>query len=207
MTIRYGYVTLTPNALDQEAHRADQIASQWGCGIDPVVTLGNLTSVCQPSGNCLKDSPWSSNVVHVAPGQPGKNEETLSITASGSYPTDRYEDMMKAVAGTASGLVTWANNVPVITPTRREIGPAGSTTSYCNVAQFSEEIDMSVYSADGNLEAFIQVSMTLVELLPGFCSKTASTALGLTGSIASGMGEAGAEVSAFTGFLSAFCNI
>lgn len=85
----------------------NQIA--WGCGVDPVVELGNLGESCHDSG-CVPDDAYERTVQHLDvinngdSGFSGTEETKLSIHAEGRYSnTDQRDSLISIIQATAGG--------------------------------------------------------------------------------------------------------
>ena len=83
----------------------------WGCGIDPVATLNNVSAICSTSGQCITNAPWSIPVQYVSsnPGgySPAAVADTLTLNADGTYPAWLRNGLVEALqtAAAAPGLV------------------------------------------------------------------------------------------------------
>ncbi|KAK0511185.1 hypothetical protein JMJ35_006737 [Cladonia borealis] len=185
----------------------------WGCGIDPVATLGNVSSICATSGQCIPTDSWSTTVdFPLLPPENSKNSETLTITATGTYPSWSRNGLIEAVQAvmSAQGVIT-DSTVPFETET--DSHPTGTrppqkrvdSDDSCTLAQAPNYIGLGVYFADDALMSTFDVTITLQEQTNGFCSKFSSIAA-LTGAIAGAFGPIGADLAAIFGSISASCS-
>lgn len=61
----------------------------WGCGVDPVQTINNLSSICDTSGECVSNEPWTLPIEYVSPDPSPEQSATLTLTATRpGYATD-----------------------------------------------------------------------------------------------------------------------
>ena len=174
----------------------------WGCGIDPVATLNNVSSICATSGQCLTD-PFSTSITYVVPKSTSWTSDNLTITAVGTYPSWMRNGLVEGVqaAMSAHGVIkttTEYYSVDVIPTTLHGLDTKDVA---CQVAKAPNDIGLSVYS--GNyLEATIRVNIALVPPPEsGFCSTFSSIA----GAIVSVFGTAGADLAAIFGIVGAAC--
>lgn len=180
----------------------------WGCDVDPVATLGNISDICATSGQCVSNAPYTQDVTYAVPGQDTTSKETLSITATGTYPSWIRNGLVEAVQAAMSG-----NGV--VETTNVDYGVYGpinkngiqTEEESCNVAKAPSFIGLDVYSAENVLEATISVTMTIVDPESGFCASGVGDAAASTGAIAGAFGPVGAGIAAIFGVISATCAI
>ena len=191
-------------------------AIYWGCSVDPVQALGNLSAPCASTGACDSSSPWTLPVTYVTPNDYEETDQTLSITASGHYPPDDYNQFLQAVTTAVSGpnVVRWSRGVTVDSGDidKRDTGPEDAPTDTithgpvgsCDVAQFSDFISISVYNGE-NLRGTIDATMTMVMNTPSFCTGVVGKALQI-GSAVAGMFPDGGPLAGTLGMVSASCS-
>ena len=180
----------------------------WGCDVDPVAILDKVSDVCATSGACISNAPYTQDVTYVDPVQTSTTTETLSITATGTYPSWMRNGLVKAVQTVMSG-----NGV--VETTKMEYGVAGPinkdgiqiTEGSCNVAKAPSFIGLGVFSSANVLEAYLQVTVTMVKPDSGFCGGELGNAAALTGAIAGAFGPVGAGIAAIFGVISATCGL
>lgn len=186
----------------------DDTTISWGCGIAPATTLGNVSSLCHASGQCIPTDSWSTSAFFgPAPPSGASSSETLTITANGVYPSGMSNDLVQGVqvAMRAKGVITTStlNFVDFTRPTNGDRPPQKRDDDSCQVAKAPDYIGLGVYSSpNGPLEAFIQVTITLQRPENGFCAKISS----ITGAIAGAFGPVGADLAAIFGVVSASCS-
>ncbi len=180
----------------------------WGCDIDPVATLGNLSAVCKTSGACLSGSPYTLPVSYVDPTSGGNepNPDTLTISATGNYPIWLRDGMVDAFQGTmaAKGVISsqtanWGGG-PII-PGRPGALPTGS----CQVSKAPSEIIISYYSAPNTLEASVDMTVALAVVSDGLCGGDLGNAEALVAAISGAFGAIGADIAAIFGSIGATC--
>lgn len=181
----------------------------WGCDIDPVATLNNVSSICATSGQCIDNSPWTEDVTYAIPGQDVTTPETLTITAQGTYPSWIRNGLVEGVqaAMSAQGIITTNTvNYTVTTGPTNKNGPQVKGES-CTVATAPSFIGLGVYSAENVLEATISVSASIGTPGSGFCASGVAQTSALTGAIAGAFGPVGAGIGAVFGTISAACSL
>ena len=181
----------------------------WGCGVDPVQTLNNVSSVCQTSGACLSGSPYTLPVGYITPdsGDAQPNPETLSISATGNYPSWLHNGIVEALQAVMS-----AKGVVNTQSAHWGSGPASGregalTAGTCQVSQAPSEIVLTYFSAPNTLEATVDVTVTLGSDSGGFCGGALGDSAALVGAISGAFGAAGAGIAAIFGAISATCTI
>lgn len=179
----------------------------WGCDVDPVATLNNVSSICATSGQCIDNSAWTEDVTYGIPGQDVTTPETLTLTAQGTYPSWIRNGLVQGLqaAMSANGLVDTqpVNYIVTTGPTNRN-GPQIAGRS-CTVAKAPSFVGLGVYSAENVLEATISVSASIGTPGSGFCASGVAQASALTGAIAGAFGPVGAGIGAIFGTISAAC--
>ena len=179
----------------------------WGCDVDPVETLAKVGDICATSGSCVSNAPYSKDVTYVVPGQTSSKGETLTIGATGTYPTWIRNGLVKAVQAAMSGK-------GIVHTTKVEYGVATGVINRdgiqlkdesCNVAKAPSFIGLGVFSAVNVLEATMQVTATMVDPEPGFCGSEVGDVAALTGAIVGAFGAVGAALAAIFGVVSATC--
>ena len=177
----------------------------WGCGIDPVATLGNVSSVCATSGQCIPTDSWSTSV-NFGSAPHSSTSETLTITALGTYPSWIRNGLVEGVqaAMSAEGVITTStlNFVEFTSPTNGDRPTQKRDAESCQVAKAPNSIGLGVYSSPGALEATITVTIAVQTPQNGFCSTMTSVA----GAIAGAFGPVGADLAAIFGVVSASCS-
>ena len=191
-------------------------AIYWGCWVDPVQALGNLSAPCASTGACDSSSPWTLPVTYVTPSDFEETDQTLSITASGHYPPDEYDQFLQAVTTAVSGpnVVRWSRGVTVDSGDidKRDTGPEDAPTDEithgpvgsCDVAQFADFISISVYDGK-NLVGSIDATMSLAMNTPSFCTGVLGKALQI-GSAVAGMFPNGGPLAGTLGMVTASCS-
>ncbi len=180
----------------------------WGCGIDPVATLGNVSSICATSGQCMPNDPWSTTV-NFPPIPPGTSpSESLTITATGTYPSWIRNGLVEGVQAvmSAKGVVT-TSTVNFVDSNRPNSGerPPQKRDGSCQIARAPTDIGLGVYLDSGALEATITVTIALQTQQSGFCNTMGST-IALTAAVAGAFGPVGAGFAAIFGVISAECS-
>lgn len=179
----------------------------WGCGIDPVATLGNVSSICATSGQCIPTDSWSTSV-NFPPSWPGGNwaSESLTITATGTYPSWIHNGLVEGIQAvmSAKGVIT-TSTVKWFDDNRPTGGqrPPQKRDGSCQVAKAPNFIGLGVYSSLNTLEATIGVSIALQTQQNGFCTTISS----ISGAIAGAFGPEGAGLAAIFGIISATCSL
>ena len=179
----------------------------WGCDIDPVATLNNVSAICATSGQCITNAPWSQGVTYGTPDQDVTSPETLTISASGTYPSWIRNGLVEGVqaAMSAKGIITTSTvNYIVTTGPTNKNGPQIEGKS-CTVAKAPAFIGLGVYSAVNVLEATISVTAAVGTPGSGFCANGVAQTAALTGAIAGAFGPIGAGIGAIFGTISAAC--
>ena len=191
-------------------------AIYWGCSVDPVQALGNLSAPCASTGACDSSSPWTLPVTYVTPSDFEETDQTLSITATGHYPPDEYDQFLQAVTTAVSGpnVVRWSRGVTVDSGDidKRDTGPEDAPTDEithgpvgsCDVAQFSDFISISVYDGK-NLVGSIDATMSMVMNTPSFCTGAIGKVLQI-GSAVAGMFPNGGPLAGTLGTVTASCS-
>lgn len=201
---RHTYVTVGDTAI------------YWGCSVDPVQALGNLSAPCASTGACDSSSPWSLGVTYVTPTHFAETQQTLSITASGHYPPDEYDQFLQAVTTAVSGpnVVRWSRGVTVDSGDidKRDTGPEDAPTDTithgptgsCDIAQFSDFISVSVYNGE-SLVGNIDATMSMIMNTPSFCTGAVGKVLQI-GSAVAGMFPNGGPLAGTLGMVTASCS-
>lgn len=189
----------------------------WGCDIDPSVAIGNLSSVCQPTGACVSNAPYTLPVIYVTDkGGIAQDGATLTLSAVGDYPARLQPTLITAMqtAANAPNMITWdrgqkfgGNNVnkrdtaPQVSPTDFVTnGPEGT----CDIAKFPSFYSLAILSDADTLSGHIDLTTTLPDLTGGFCKQIGDMAA-FTAGIA-GMFAAGAPIAGALGVIQAGCN-
>ncbi len=187
----------------------------WGCWVDPVQALGNLSTPCASTGACDSSSPWSLPVEYVTPTDFEEIDETLSITATGHYPPNQYTQFLQAIttAVSAPGLVRRTPGVTIDSGDidKRDTGPEDAPTDTithgpvgsCDIAQFSDFVSASVYNGE-NLVGTIDATMTLASNADSFCKGFIGKAVSI-GSAVAGMFPEGGPLAGTLGVATAAC--
>lgn len=186
----------------------------WGCDAHPLAELGNIGSICS-DGSC-EGSPYDLSILWV-PYLPGGTAEAianekLEIGATGHYPPWFHDGLVQAVqlAMSADGIIHWYSNQGYSQGTLkerddiREMGAPAGWDGECNIAITPTKIGLSVYSSNDTVEALIHVTITTPNISPGFCA-SATTALGVAGSVAGMFDGAGPVIAGVCGIASASC--
>jgi len=190
----------------------------WGCDIDPVQTLNNLSSVCATSGQCVSNAPVDISVQWITPNPGGMSNgpttETLEISATGAYPSWLRNGMIEAIQAAARvpNLISWDRGQQYssgITKARRDT--AGSThadttpgtSGVCDLATFSSYVGISLYSSPDTLEATMDASVSFPTMVDGFCGS--AQGLAVAGSVAGMFGAPGAVLAGIFGTIAASC--
>ena len=189
----------------------------WGCDIDPVATLNNVSAICATTGQCIDNAPWSTSVQYITP-NPGNTAsppvgDTLTISATGTYPAWMRNGIISALqtAAGAPGAINWDRDQFWSTPPEKKlrrdnIPIPNPITGRCDVATFPSYIGLNVYSSATDLEAFVDVSISLPKPSGGFCASFGSPGVGLAGAIAGAFPE-GAPLATVFGLVSAVCSV
>ena len=180
----------------------------WGCGIDPVATLNNVSSICATSGQCIDTDSWSTSVTYGTPDSDITSSETMTITAQGTYPSWIRNGLIAGVqaAMSAQGVITTSTvNYMVQTGPINKNGMQTEGES-CQVAQAPNFIGLGLYSSPNTLEATIAVSIAVQTPNNGFCATVGPTS-SFTGAIAGAFGPVGAGLASIFGVISAACSI
>ena len=181
----------------------------WGCDVDPVATLNNVSSICATTGQCVPDT-WSLPVTYVTPTADVSAAETLSITATGTYPSWIRNGLVAGVqaAMSANGLVV-ENTANYFVNTGGDNHASGqqSNAFSCSVATAPNFVGLGVYSAPNTLEATIAVSIAVTTPDPGFCGEGVAQVSALSGAMVGAFGAAGAALGAIFGAVSAGCSL
>ena len=180
----------------------------WGCGIDPVATLNNVSSICATSGQCIDTDSWSTSVRYGTPDSDVTSPETMTITAIGTYPSWIRNGLVAGVQAAMSGngiVKTSTVNYIVTTGPITKNGQQIENES-CQVAKAPNFIGLGLYSSPTTLEATISVSITVQTPQNGFCA-TIGGPSGLTAAIVGAFGPVGAGLAAIFGAISAACSI
>ena len=181
----------------------------WGCDVDPVATLNNVSAICATSGQCINNSPWTEDVTYAIPGQDVTTPETLTINAQGTYPSWIRNGLVEGVqaAMSAKGLInTQTVNYIVTTGPTNKNGQQIEGES-CTVATAPSFIGLGVYSAENVLEATISVSASIGTPGSGSCASGVAQTSALTGAIAGSFVPVGAGIGAVFGAISAACSL
>ena len=177
----------------------------WGCGIDPVTTLGNVSNICATSGQCIDTDSFSTSVTYATPGANEVSYETLAMTATGTYPSWIHNGLVEGLqaAMSAQGVITSSIVTYMVSIVPLTHDGALSKPESCQVAQAPNFIGFGVYSALNTLEATIEASIALQTQTNGFCTTMSSIA----GAIAGAFGPVGADLAAIFGVVSATCSL
>ena len=188
----------------------------WGCGVDPATTLGNLSSLCN-GGSCDETASYDLDITYVTP-TPGTvdlnaGKEKLNIAASGHYPTWFRDGLVQAVqaAAGATNITQWTRGQEYhLGPLKRDNGPQAWKDTHpkdigtCDVAMMSGYLGMTVMASPDDMEAQIDVTISLENIEPGWCKFSEEFSLG--SAVAGAFGSAGAVVAGFMGVASAVCS-
>ena len=177
----------------------------WGCDVDPIATLNNISTICSTEGQCISNAPYTTEVTYVTPPENFGGSQTLTIAAQGHY----FKWMRN---GIVAGVQTAMSAKGVIKETKVDYGGVGQINKNgpqiqaesCNVAQAPAFIGLNVYS--GNiLEATISVTASITTPQSGFCSDGGAQTAALTGAIVGAFGPVGAVAASLFGTVSAAC--
>ena len=187
----------------------------WGCGVDPVQAINNLSSICETSGECVSNDPWTLPIEYVVPGT--AQSATLTLTATGGYPSWLRNGLVGAMqqAAQAKGLITWDRGVaygwndidkkrdtgPEDAPTDPTDGPRG----YCDVASFTSYFGLQILQDADTIVGHIDMVASVPDLESGLCAALGGVAA-LTGAVASMFPE-GAPFAGILGAISAGCQM
>ena len=176
----------------------------WGCDIDPVATLGNVSSICATSGQCVETDSFSKSVTYTTPGSDSEEDsETLAITATGTYPSWFRNGLVEGIqaAMSAKGVITTSEATYVATIGPNTINGQQITTKSCQVAKAPNYIGLGVYSGPDTLEASIGISIALHTHQDGFCKMFTAIA----GAIAGAFDPEGTPLAVIFGAVGATC--
>ena len=175
----------------------------WGCGIDPVATLNNVSSICDTSGQCISNSPWSTDIIYVDPtdSNSGSTSGTLTISATGTYPSWIRNGLVAGLQGAmgAKGVSTSSTATYLVIGFAKD---GGSYQEHCTVATAPSYVGLGVYSAPNVLMATISAEISASGGGDGLCGGA-----GIVGAIAGAFGPVGAAVGAIFGTVSASCSL
>ena len=185
----------------------------WGCDIDPVQTLNNVSSICSTSGGCIATDSYTLDVqyLNTDPGSavPAPNSQELVITATGSYPVWMRNGLVQTLQSTAAvpKAINWDRQQAWVNPQRRDTGQQDGqpfSGGLCDIATFTNYIGITVFE-NQDIQAIMDVSIALPHLQSGFCASAGADAL--VGSAVSWLGPAGAGAAGFLGTVAATCAI
>lgn len=181
----------------------------WGCGIDPVATLNNVSSVCPTSGSCIPTDSWSTSVSYISPTNSlSTSPEPLTITATGAYPSWLRNGLIAGVqaAMSAKGVIDTSTITYQVSTGPTNKNGAQTKGASCQVAKAPNSIGLVVFSSPNVMEAMITVSIAVQTPESGFCA-TVGGPSGIAGAIAGVFGAPGAALAAIFGVVSASCSM
>ncbi|CAF9939444.1 hypothetical protein IMSHALPRED_001349 [Imshaugia aleurites] len=189
----------------------------WGCGVDPVQTINNLSSICATSGECVSNSPWTLPIEYVTPDSDPEQSATLTLTATGGYPSWLRNGLVGAMqqAAGAKGLITWdrgqsfgSNDITG----KRDTGPEDDPTDYtdgpegkCDVASFTSYFGLQILQDADTIIGHIDMVASVPDLQSGLCAALGGVTA-LTGAVASMFPE-GAPYAGILGAITAGCQM
>ena len=186
----------------------------WGCNIDPVQTINNLSSICF-DGSCPGD-PWSQTVTYVpaapgsvAHGQPGY---TLEISVvDGHYPTWWRNGMIQSIQDVMASpkFITWDKNQGWEEHNYKRdnapgVDPQPGTSGYCDVATTTTGISLTTTHGDA-LFAILDIKISIADGAPGFCA--AAGILNTGGTLLGAIPGLGAVLAGAMGTITAVCGM
>ena len=182
----------------------------WGCGIDPVATLNNVSSICETSGQCISNSPWSTDIEYVDPTDTQNGYDassgTLTISATGTYPSWIRNGLVAGLQGAmgAKDVITTSTVTYAVTDGAINKNGPQMHGEDCTVATAPSYVGLGVYSAPNVLMATISAEISAVgsDGGNGLCGTA-----GIVGAIAGAFGPGGAVVGAIFGTVSASCSL
>lgn len=179
----------------------------WGCDTDIIALLGNLEGICATSGQCISNNPYSQDVNYAAPGQTFAETETLTLSATGTYPTWIRNGLVQGIQAAmgASGVISTQTVSYAVSDGPINKNGIQQHGESCSVSTAPSFIGLGVYSAANTLEATISVTAAVGTPGSGFCGTGGGSAAALAGSIAGAFGPVGAGIAAIFGVVSAFC--
>ena len=130
----------------------------WGCSIDVVDTLGHVADICKESGSCLISEPWSETVDWADPDASTSGTDTLTLSATGNYPSWLRNGIVDAVQAmySADGIITTQDTQIQVQEGFNQNGPI-YTLKPCTISKAPQEIDIVYFSASNVMEATVQV--------------------------------------------------
>lgn len=205
----------------------------WGCDLNPVATLGNLSNadMCPLSGMCIVgQASYSQPVGYIAAKPSGTAAApvpaTMTIQAQGTYVPDLRDLMVEAIQGVAGGMMKkdlgqkWEGSDAGTSKRslssddgansnnhKRDVIPTETTTQgTCDIYTMASSIGVSYYETASSLTASMSAVITLQDPDEGFCGSEGQSILGLAGLIA-GATPGGQAVSLGLGAISGVCGI
>lgn len=192
----------------------------WGCDKDPYLVLGNIEKICADSGACISNSPYEADIRYVQPcdgctaGPP--HDETLSISATGHYPTPLKNGLIEVIRQLGAHKVQWVRDQRYGGVMRKRDNPVMDNPNVdhggtCDVATQSSFLSVSRYTVINkgkpnqvkNLMGNIDVVVSLPDMSAGACDVLGTTAN--IGAAISGPIARGGLASVF-GVISGFCS-
>lgn len=179
----------------------------WGCNVNPVDSLSNVTAACAPGSAACDPGPITTPIQYLDPtdGVTEPVSQSLTFTATGTYPVWAELAFTNALVAAGSQGITWQNDVPWASPAPGggHLGQASQNGGTCNLATQTDFIDIATYIGN-SLEGHIGVKMTLPAIKNGFCDDQTPEALGTA--VAGALPGAGPAVAEVLGVITAICS-
>jgi hypothetical protein len=158
----------------------------WGCGKDPYLVLGNIEKICADSGACISNTPYETDIKYVEPCDGctagHAHDETLSITATGTYSRELKNAFIEAIRQLGAHKVKWNRDQHYAGFLRkRDNGaidnPNADHGGICDVASQSAFLHVGRFrvtnkgkpNEDEELEGFMDVDISLPDMSAGAC--------------------------------------
>ena len=121
-----------------------------------------------------------------------------------------HDELIEAIqkAVSANGLVQWTRGQEWAYSDETDSPKGGTMEQYtgeCDLASFSNEIAITVWSEEGSLDASMDIVMSLPDLDDGFCAILEGP-VGLTAAIV-GLIPGGSTLAGFLGLIGAACGV
>ena len=188
----------------------------WGCNVDPIQTMGNLSSACPAGDASCPNGVFSIPIQSIQPppsgSPPGASvnnpvPSTLDFAVTGSYPSSMRDGMLELVKVAAGQNIKWYRGVPWLTHVMRDTAVEAAPSSLmnqrgtCDIAVQSSGIDVTRWDGVGTSQITVKVVNSVMS--SGFCSDFSSVGVG---SAVMGMiPQVGGGLAAIFGVVTAGC--